>query len=214
MRWSGGGFGFLFIREEFRRSSFLSLFPQGGRPEGLALPKAFPLGGRWLAEGQTDEGTDFGLGSLDTERFRRHLRAKSRPSGGCAPKRACGRSRRRGTFPAMGKYPKDRRGTAQNGHFVSIFALPPDPHYGGRVPVAGSRISGAQNLSGWSKFPPGHWALGLQKFPLVRFHDCAWIYRANAPGVEYAVGAAPCGRPRAGLEPAPTQKTHPPLYLP
>ncbi len=154
-----GRFWFFIFREEFRRSSFLSLFPQGGRPEGLALPKAFPLGGRWLAEGQTDEGTDFGLGSLDTERFRRHLRAKSRPSGGCAPKRTCGRSRRRGTFPAMGKYPKDRRGTAQDGHFVSIFALPPDPHYGGRVPVAGSRISGAQNLSGGlnSFRPTGAW---------------------------------------------------------
>ena len=25
-------------------------------------------------------------------------------------------------------------------------------------------IFGAQNLSGWSKFPPGHWALGVQKF--------------------------------------------------
>ena len=156
----------------------------------------------------------WGSGSLDAERFRRHLRAKSRPSGGCAPKRACGRSRRRGTFPAMGKYPKDRRGTAQNGHFVSIFALPPDPHYGGRVLVRFCKISGAQNLSGWCLSLPGHWALGLHKFPLVRFHNCAWIYRANAPGVEYAVGAAPCGRPRAGLGPAPTRKTHPPLYLP
>ena len=95
----------------------------------------------------------------------------------------------------MGKYPKDRRGTAQNGHFVSIFALPPDPHYGGRVPVAGSRISGAQNLSGWCLSLPGHWALGLHKFPLVRFHNCAWIYRANAPGVEYAVGAGVLTRP-------------------
>ena len=103
--------------------------------------------------------------------------------------------RRRGTFPAMGKYPKDRRGTAQNGHFVSIFALPPDPHYGGRVLVRFCNISGAQNLSGWSKFLPGHWALGLHKFPLVRFHNCAWIYRANAPGVEYAVGAGVLTRP-------------------
>ena len=35
------------------------------------------------------------------------------------------------SFPAMGKKPKDRRGTAQDGHFVSIFAFPPDPRYGG-----------------------------------------------------------------------------------
>ena len=56
---------------------------------------------------------------------------------------ACGR---RVSFPAMGKKPmaqatfswpcgpihlEDRRGTAQDGHFVSIFALPPVPHYGG-----------------------------------------------------------------------------------
>ena len=62
---------------------------------------------------------------------------------------ACGR---RVSFPAMGKKPKDRRGTAQDGHSVSIFALPipsglrpspldkgsrpPVPHYGGRVPVS------------------------------------------------------------------------------
>ena len=93
----------------------------------------------------------------------------------------------RGTFPAMGKYPKDRRGTAQNGHFVSIFALPPDPHYGGRVPVRMSKISGAQNLSGDLRFLPGRWALGLQKLPLVRFRICAWVSRTNAPG-RYAVG--------------------------
>ncbi len=30
-----------------------------------------------------------------------------------------------------------------------------------------------------SKFLPGHWALGLQKFPLVRFHDCAWFGRTG-----------------------------------
>ena len=122
--------------------------------------------------------------------------------------------RRRGTFPSMGKYPKDRRGTAPDEHFVLIVAFPPDPHYGGRVPAGFCSTPGAQNLSGWCLSLPGHWALGLHKFPLVRFHNCAWIYRANAPGVEYAVGAAPCGLPRAGLEPAPTQKTHQPLYLP
>ena len=32
----------------------------------------------------------------------------------------------------MGKYPKDRRGTAQDEHFVLIFALPPVPRYRGR----------------------------------------------------------------------------------
>ena len=41
---------------------------------------------------------------------------------------ACGR---RVTFPAMGKSPKDRRGTAQNERFALIFALPPDPLFTG-----------------------------------------------------------------------------------
>ena len=55
----------------------------------------------------------------------------------------------------------------------------PNPHYGGRVPGNMSKISGAQNLSGCSKFPPGHWALGLQKLKLVRFHSRAWLGRAG-----------------------------------
>ena len=117
------------------------------------------------------------------------------------------------SFPAMGKKPmaqatlscpfgaihlEDRRGTAQDGHCVSIFAYPTPsvasrhlPLTGGvgpRSPVtrvtlwAGQNISGAQNLSGWSESPPGHWALSLQKFPPVRFHSRAWLCRANAPG--------------------------------
>ena len=98
-------------------------------------------------------------------------------------------------FPSDGKVPKGSPGDAAGANSVRHDGLPPDPRYGGRVPVAGSRISGAQNLSGWSKFPPGHWALGLHKFPLVRFHNCAWIYRANAPDVEYAVGAGVLTRP-------------------
>ena len=52
----------------------------------------------------------------------------------------------------------------------------------GVTPWAGQNISGAQNLSGLLPFNPGHWALGLQKLPLVRFHFRAWICRANAPG--------------------------------
>ena len=59
----------------------------------------------------------------------------------------------------MGKYPKDRRGTP---HWRTAFAnagFPPDPHYGGSVPVAGRRISGAQNLSGGRDLfrPTGGW---------------------------------------------------------
>ena len=64
---------------------------------------------------------------------------------------------------------------ASDGHFVPIFARPLDPHYGGRPPERLRNVSGAQNLSGWSKLPPGHWALGLQKLGLVQFKDCAWL---------------------------------------
>ena len=46
---------------------------------------------------------------------------------------------------------------------VPIFALPPDPVYGGRVPVGFCNISGAQNLSGFPRFLPGHWALVWRK---------------------------------------------------
>ena len=115
---------------------------------------------------------------------------------------ACGR---RVSFPAMGKKPKDRRGTAQDGHSVSIFALPipsglrpspldkgsrpPVPHYGGRVPARLCKISGAQNLSGDLRFLPGHWALASPKFQSVRFLFHAWLYRANAPSAHTAVGA-------------------------
>ena len=39
------------------------------------------------------------------------------------------------------------------------------------------------------EFPPGHWALGLQKLPLLRFHSCAWVVQTNVPGSVSAVGA-------------------------
>ena len=73
---------------------------------------------------------------------------------------ACGR---RVSFPAMGKKPKDCRGTAQDGHSVSIFAFPipsglrPSPldkgsrplvpRYGRRSSESLYIVSGAQNLS-------------------------------------------------------------------
>ena len=111
---------------------------------------------------------------------------------------------RRVSFPAMGKKPmaqatrsypfgtihlEDRRGTAQDERSALIFALPPVPHYGGRVPARLCKISGAQNLSGDLRFLPGHWALASPKFQSVRFLFRAWLYRANAPSAHTAVGA-------------------------
>ena len=94
----------------------------------------------------------------------RRLRSETRLRAQCG---------RRVTFPAMGKSPKDRRGTAQDERSALIFALPPVPHYGGRVPVRLSKISGARKSEWVSEFQPGRWALGLQKLPLVRFRICA-----------------------------------------
>ena len=122
---------------------------------------------------------------------------------------ACGR---RVSFPAMGKKPKDRRGTAQDGHSVSIFALPipsglrPSPldkgsrppvhHYEGRILDGFCKTSGAQNLSGLQRFTPGHWALTVPELRLLRFRPRAWLGRANASGPFPAVGAA-ISRPKA-----------------
>ena len=77
-------------------------------------------------------------------------------------------------------------------HPPASLPLPPitvAPPLGGRCP------SGAQNLSGFPRFPPGHWALGLQNLPLVRFNSRAWLCRANVPGAGYAVGAGALTRP-------------------
>ena len=84
----------------------------------------------------------------------------------------------------------------------SIGPLSPDPITGVN-PSARQIISGAQNLSGFLRFLPGHWALGLQKLLLLRFHNCAWPCRANAPGPFSAVGATLAvarnmGRPVSG----------------
>ena len=80
-------------------------------------------------------------------------------------------------------------GTAPDEHFVLIVAFPRTPN-AEVTPWGGQKISGAQKWSGFSLFNPGHWALGLQKLPLVRFHTCAWVCRTNTPGPFPTVGAA------------------------
>ena len=106
---------------------------------------------------------------------------------------------------------EDRRGTAQNGHSVSIFAhpipfvasrhLPLTGEVGPRPPIYGSYpLEQAESFrcakSEWvSEFPPGHWALGLQKLPLLRFHSCAWVVQTNVPGSVSTVGAGVLTRP-------------------
>ena len=62
----------------------------------------------------------FAISTLKAAAMRR-LRSKMRR----------GRSAGRGTFPAMGKYPKDRRGTPQRRTSFANDGFPPVPHYGG-----------------------------------------------------------------------------------
>ena len=132
-------------------------------------------------------------------------------------------------FPNDGKVPKGSPGDAAGANFVRHDGLPPVPHYGGRIPVRSCNSSGAQNLSGFPPHLPAHWGLGEQKFQVPRLHFCAWVWQADGTGsvdggrpkgLPYpipekflrTVGAAPCGRPRAGLGPAPTKRTHPLRY--
>ena len=85
-------------------------------------------------------------------------------------------------MPAAAKSPKRRRGLLRGAPFRCSKSLHPGPHYGGRPPEKLCFISGAQNLTGGSKFPPGHWALGVQNLELLQFHNGAWVFSANAPG--------------------------------
>ena len=62
-----------------------------------------------------------------------------------------------------------------------------------------SKISGAQKWSGFPLFNPGHWALGMQKLPLLRLHNRAWLCRTNGYGVVFAVGAGALTRPPVGI---------------
>jgi len=107
-------------------------------------------------------------------------------------------------FARGGKVTKTPPGDAADGHFVPIGPLTPGPPLRELPLTTRQGISGAQNLSGWPKFPPGHWALAVQKLPLLRFHNCAWPCRAGG-GWCWVVGRglldAPCtsaGRPVSG----------------
>ena len=97
-------------------------------------------------------------------------------------------------FARGGKVTKTPPGTAPDEHFVLIVAFPRTPIYGGYPLEQAESFRRAK--SEWvSEFPPGHWALGLQKLPLLRFHSCAWVVRTNVPGSVSAVGAGVLTRP-------------------
>ena len=117
-------------------------------------------------------------------------------SGGARPLgRGVSPPRRRVSFPAMGKKPKDRRGRGRwttaplCSAYVHRTAFP-GPHYGGRVPVRFYNGSGARSLSDGQRFLPAHWGLVFPKLRTVRFPFCAWLCRGNAPGACIAAGTA------------------------
>ena len=84
-------------------------------------------------------------------------------------------------FARGGKVTKTPPGTAPDEHFVLIVAFPRTPIYGGYPLEQAESFRRAK--SEWVfEFPPGHWALGLQKLRLVQFNFCAWFCRTNAPG--------------------------------
>ena len=92
-------------------------------------------------------------------------------------------------FARGGKVTKTPPGTAPDEHFVLIV-----PIYGGYPLEQAESFRRAK--SEWvSEFPPGHWALGLQKLPLLRFHSCAWVVQTNVPGSVSTVGAGVLTRP-------------------
>ena len=113
-------------------------------------------------------------------------------------------------FPSDGKETKGSPGDAADGHFVPIGpppyplcrfttsppdrgSRPPVPHYGSYSLSQAESFRRAK--SEWrSKFPPGHWALGLQKLLLLRFRWRAWLCRSGG-GWCWAVGRDDLGAP-------------------
>ena len=97
--------------------------------------------------------------------------------------------RRRATFSAMRKSPKNRRGTAQDERFALIFAFPPDPRYGGALLIVCAALPARKTRSAWSKFPPPHWGLSLLNLEGFAVQDPRLGFRTNAPGPVFVVGA-------------------------
>ena len=131
------------------------------------------------------------------------LRSLTRTTGNIMGHRGFAACGRRGTFPAMGKYPKDRRGTPQRRTSFANDGFPPVPHYGGHPLGWAEHFRRAKSgVLGCGSFrATGPWVCG--KLELVRFRFCACRFRTNVPRLFSAVGAHSV-RPRAGLGPAPT----------
>ena len=146
-----------------------SLLAPGGSPKGLPYP-------------DTEGFLAIRRGGAEGELPRRGKRSWPGPRLG-APFRK-GFALRGEFLFHVEKEPKDARGRAQSAE-AAVPPLPPcrpsprTPITGGRVLARFCSTSGAQNLSGFPRFNPGHRALAFQKLKLVRFHIGAWLCRAG-----------------------------------
>ena len=107
----------------------------------------------------------------------------------------CSSSSRRTHFVGLRRevrerLPKTPPGTAQGGHSVPTFAFPRTP-VTGVTPWSRQNPSGAQNLSEClnSRRATGPWVCG--KLRLMRFHNRAWVCRANMPGSTHGIPHPP-----------------------
>ena len=127
--------------------------------------------------GQTDEGTGFGLPFVErTVQLGFALRGEF--------------------LFHVEKEPKDARGSAQDGHSVSIFAAPP------RTPLRGTRTCWVLQNFRRAKF---EWRFLVQSGPLGpgAVKNCGWCGSTSAPGFAEQVAAGPLSRD--GLGPSPTK---------
>ena len=105
---------------------------------------------------------------------------------------ACGR---RPSFSMAKKKAKRHRGRGRwtTAPPRSIGPLSPEPILRELPLEAGRTVPARKIRSAWMRFLSGHWALSLQKLPLLRFHSCAWVVRFRCRGAQ----CAPAGRPPA-----------------
>ena len=77
-------------------------------------------------------------------------------------------------FARGGKVTKTPPGTAQDGHFVSIFAFPRTPVYGETLLCVGAYGRRAK-MECLGAVPPGPLGPGERKISAMRFRFCAWV---------------------------------------
>ena len=97
----------------------------------------------------------------------------------------------------MGKYPKDRRGTAQDERSALIFALPPVPYYEGYPLGQAKNFRRVKpGVLGCGFFRP-HWGPGFAKFASGALPVSRLSLPNQRSGSVFRCRGGPCGRPNA-----------------